>query len=97
MFFLFTGTDKANRLELRMKTKATHKLYLDSAPSDVEVLFSGPLVDADGRESGSAIVFRAVDKARLRAFLDDEPYHRAGLYARSEIRQWLWRRGNPYL
>jgi uncharacterized protein YciI len=80
-----------------MRTKAEHVRYLDSAPPEVEILFSGPLAGENGDESGSAIIFAAPHAAAVRSFLSHEPYHCAGLYAETELRQWLWRRGNPFL
>jgi hypothetical protein len=97
VFFLFLGEDRPGALDLRLATKAAHVRYLNAAPAEVEVLMSGPLAGPDGGEAGSAIVFRAADARQVRAFLDAEPYHLAGLYAKSEVRPWLWRRGNPYL
>jgi uncharacterized protein YciI len=96
-FFVFIGTDRPGALELRRATKAAHRAYLDTAPSGVEVLMSGPTLDAAGDETGSIMILRAPGEAALMEFFAAEPYHLSGLYAETEIRPWLWKRGNPHL
>ena len=96
MYKILIAHDVAEGAELRATTKTVHKAYLDAPPPGIEVLLSGPLLGDDGGEIGSVIVFRSNDAAQLRAFLANEPYIRAGLFARTELREWNWVRGNPY-
>jgi uncharacterized protein len=97
MFRILIAHDVPDGAALRAATKLVHKAYLDTPPEGIEVLLSGPMLDESEREMGSVIVFRAADEAQLRAYLADEPYQQAGLFARTELRGWTWRRGNPYI
>ncbi|MDT4886907.1 YCII-related domain protein [compost metagenome] len=45
--------------------------------------------------NGSLLVVEAASLAEVQAFLDDDPYVRAGIFERVEIRPWNWGLGNP--
>lgn len=95
MYYIFIGTDRENCFDLRRETKRSHSAYLDAATDSVSVLMSGPTLDEEGRECGSLMILQAASRDALEAFFAREPYHRAGLYAATDIRPWIWKRGNP--
>jgi uncharacterized protein YciI len=97
MFFAIVAADKPDMQALRAETKDLHRQHLDSGASRVQVLQSGPLLSADGKEQVSLIVVSAGSLDEVREFVDRDPYNRAGLFANVDIREWHWRRGNPYL
>jgi len=97
MFFAIVAADKPGMQALRAETKDLHRQHLDAGGSGVKVLQSGPLLSPDGREQGSLIVVSAESVRDVRQFVEHDPYNRVGLFANVDIREWHWRRGNPYL
>ncbi|MNE89336.1 YciI-like protein [compost metagenome] len=62
------------------------------------VRLGGPtLCSEDGQMNGSLLVVEAATLADVQAFIDDDPYVRAGIFERVEIRPWNWGLGNPEL
>lgn len=45
--------------------------------------------------NGTLLVIQADSIDAVRAFVADDPYSRAGLFATVEIRPWRWGLGNP--
>ena len=97
MFFAIVATDKPGMQAIRAETKELHRQHLDAGASGVKVLQSGPLLSCDGSEQGSLIVVTAENLNNVRKFFEHDPYERVGLFAKVDIREWYWRRGNPYL
>lgn len=50
------------------------------------VLIAGPLRDEAGGFTGSLVVVEAADEADARALFERDPYHKAGIWERAEIR-----------
>jgi uncharacterized protein len=89
--FVFVLFDRADASGLRQRVRPQHKDYLALVAQ--RIAFAGPLLADDGvamRGSLLAIDFETRDEAL--AWLADEPFTRAGLYARSEVHafQNLW-------
>lgn len=97
MFFVAISRDRPGSSALRAALKARHVAHLDAAAPGVRVLQSGPMLDPGGEECGSLLVLEADTVARVEAFVGRDPYRQAGLFAATEVRPWLWRRGNPHL
>lgn len=97
MYFVVLAADQPDSVTLRARIKAAHSRHLDAGGTALRVLQSGPTVCANGTENGSVLVFSAPDEATVREFLERDPYVQAGLFATIEIRQWNWKRGNPFL
>lgn len=97
MFFAVIARDHPASFALRADTKVRHMAHLDAAAPGLRVLQSGPLLDSHGGECGSLLILEADTQAAVEAFLTRDPYVVAGLFAATEVRPWLWRRGNPYL
>ncbi len=95
MHYMFFGSDAPGSGAIRAATKAVHSRFLDAAAPGVEILMSGPLLGAEGRECGSLMVLRAETIESVQAFLRDEPYHQAGLFGTTTLLPWVWKRGNP--
>ncbi|HEY1838301.1 MAG: YciI family protein [Rhizomicrobium sp.] len=85
MLFILIATDKENSLALRMASREAHLAY---ARATGVVRFGGPFLDAKGEMTGSMIVFEAADMDAARRWAGNDPYAKAGLFARSEIRAW---------
>jgi uncharacterized protein YciI len=52
------------------------------------VAMAGPLLDADGGMCGSLIVLNVVDMAQAKAFADNDPYAKAGLFETVTLDIW---------
>ena len=85
MLFVLTATDKENSLSLRMATREAHFAY---ARRTGVVRLGGPFLDSKGDMAGSLIIFESADLDAARKWAADDPYQKAGLFARSEIRPW---------
>lgn len=93
MLFAFHLIDAPDRGALRAATRPAHKAWLAGVAS--RIACAGPLADADGATVGSLLVVDFPDRAAALAWLADEPFTRAGVYARSEVHAFsdLWPRG----
>jgi uncharacterized protein YciI len=84
--FALICIDKPGALALRMANRADHLAYV-GAQRDV-VRLAGPFLDAAGEMAGSMLILEAPDLAAVQAFSDADPYVKAGLFERVEIRPW---------
>ncbi len=85
MLFVVTCIDKENALDLRMATRDAHFAYVRDTGV---VRLGGPFLDAKGDMAGSLIIFEAADLDAATAWHENDPYKKAGLFARSEVRPW---------
>jgi uncharacterized protein YciI len=85
MLFVLTAIDKENALALRMATREAHFAY---ARETGVIRLGGPFLDAKGDMAGSLIIFEAKDLDAAKAWHANDPYAKAGLFARAEIRPW---------
>lgn len=97
MYFVVFGTDKPNYLHVREAQRPAHREYLRNPGAHVvKVHLGGPTLDPSGQHmNGTLLVVEAESEAAVRAFLADDPYSRAGLFATLEVRPWAWGLGKP--
>jgi uncharacterized protein len=91
MLFVFHLLDRADAGALRAATRPEHKAYLAQVAD--RIAFAGPLVGDDGEPMiGSLLVIDFADRAGAEAWLDAEPFTRAGVYATRTIHAYrnLW-------
>jgi hypothetical protein len=94
MIFIFRLLDKPGAAELRQRVRPEHKAYLAQVAD--RIAFAGPLVSDAPHEGGAMIgSLLAIDFASREAamaWLADEPFTRAGLYAGAEVQAFvnLW-------
>lgn len=87
MLFAIVNLDKPGGLDLRMKTRETHRAYLEEAGK--ALVLAGPLIADDGETMiGSLLIYEAESLDAARAFAAGDPYAKAGLFASSEVRHW---------
>src|SRR5688572_6327859 len=86
--FLVYGRDAAGVGE-RLDTLAeAHWSYMDRFAD--RLVARGPTLSADGEEhTGSMHVIAVEDAGAARRFADEEPYHRAGVYAEIQVRRYV--------
>jgi hypothetical protein len=85
MLFAVIAVDKENSLALRMATREAHFAY---ARETGGIRLGGPFLDSKGDMAGSLILFEAADLDAARNWHANDPYVKAGLFARSEVRPW---------
>jgi uncharacterized protein YciI len=78
-----TCLDKPGALELRMATREAHLAYVKARLDKVRL--AGPLLDENDGMIGSHFILEADDLAAARAFSDQDPYARAGLFQRVDV------------
>jgi uncharacterized protein YciI len=87
MFFMFHCTDKAGAADVRAANRAEHLAYLETLGGRLFV--AGPLLTEDGQGMvGSLLIVDCADAAEAEAFAKNDPYAKAGLFERVEIRPW---------
>jgi len=90
MQFVVLATDKTGCLELRERTRPEHRVHLRTGPEHaVRVVLAGPTFEASGvRMNGTMLVVEAESIEAVARFVAVDPYSRAGLFERVDIRPW---------
>lgn len=87
MLFAFLCTDKAGAADIRAANRAAHLEYL--AAHEDRVVVAGPMLSDDGSGMvGSLLILDFADKAEAETFAANDPYAKAGLFERVDIRPW---------
>ena len=87
MFFVIRCYDKPGHLEVRKANREAHLALLRDYGD--RILAAGPTLPDDGDGmNGSVIILDAADRAAVDAFLDADPYAKAGLFERVEVARW---------
>jgi len=87
MYFIILATDKSDSLGLRMDNRPDHLSY--AAAQDCVVL-AGPFLSAgeDPKPQGSMFIIKVKDAAAAAEFAANDPYAKAGLFAKVTITPW---------
>ncbi len=85
MLIALIARDKAGALQTRKDNRAAHLAYIQSTGV---VAQAGPLLDDSGEMSGSLVILDVVDMAAAQDWADNDPYARAGLFAKVELTEW---------
>ncbi|WP_408596118.1 YciI family protein [Pseudomonas sp. PLMAX] len=98
-FFAVFATDHPDSLALRQRLRPSHQAHLRATDTHrVVVRLGGPTLDDVGAAmNGTLLVIEAGSLAEVEAFIEDDPYVQAGLFASIQIRAWHWSLGNPEL
>ena len=84
-------TDRPDSAALRARVRLEHKAYLELVAE--RIAFAGPLLADDGQTMrGSLLVIDFTDRAAALAWLESEPFTRAGLYGDAQVHAFsnLW-------
>lgn len=88
MIFTFMLLDKTGHADLRQRARPEHKAYLAAVAE--RIAFAGPLVADDGTTMvGSLLAIDFASRDAAHAWLADEPFTRAGLYASTTVHAFL--------
>ena len=91
MLYAFHMIDRAGAADLRARIRPEHKAYLAAVAE--RIAFAGPLLDDDAQTMlGSLLVIDFADREAALAWLRDEPFTRAGVYASTHVHAFrnLW-------
>ena len=91
--FVLICHDRPGALDLRMATREAHLAWVGE--NLAKVVRAGPLLTDEDQMAGSLFVVEAADEAAVRAFHQDDPYAKAGLFERVEILRWRQTVGAP--
>ena len=93
MLFSIYALDKPDSLELRLANRPAHFDYVNETG---RLKAGGPLLTPDGETMiGSLIILEAEDLDAARAWSEEDPYTKAGLFQSVDIRPWKWVVGAP--
>ncbi len=95
MLYAIMGTDREDSLEARLQVRPEHLARLKQLQSEGRLLLAGPHPSIDSEDpgpagfSGSLIVaeFASLDEAK--AWADDDPYTRTGVFAEISVKPFL--------
>jgi hypothetical protein len=94
MLYIIYQIDGPDSPEIRAATRDAHFKYLDDH-EDILVL-GGALLAEDGKtRTGSVLIINVENLAAAEAFSENEPFRRAGLFARVEINRMRRGQWNP--
>lgn len=77
--------DKPGALQIRLDTREAHLAYIKETGV---VEMAGPFLDEGGQMCGSLIVLDVADLAAAKAWAENDPYNKAGLFADVRIQEW---------
>lgn len=87
MPYLIRTTDKPDTLELRNSTRPAHLEYLKAHTG--RILAAGALLNDDGSGGhGGVIILDVEERAAAEAFIESDPFTKAGLFATVEVTRW---------
>lgn len=85
MMFVISAMDRTDAHELRAQVRPAH---LDYARATGAVKLGGPYLDDQGRMIGSLIIIEAPNLEAARRWQAEDPYAKAGLFARADLYPW---------
>jgi len=87
MLFAIFCTDKPDSADVRAATRPDHLDYVRAVAD--QVFFAGPTQNDDGSAmNGSLLVMEFADLAAAKAFAENDPYNKAGLFESVVVRPW---------
>ncbi|CUH79503.1 YciI family protein [Tropicibacter naphthalenivorans] len=85
MLIALIAKDKKGALQIRKDTREEHLAYLKGTGV---VTQAGPLLDDAEEMCGSLVVLDVADMAAAKAWAENDPYAKAGLFESVELIQW---------
>ncbi|MBO3762485.1 YciI-like protein [Ciceribacter sp. L1K22] len=95
MLFAFLCTDKPGHLNVRMDTRPAHVEWLNALNTAGTLKIAGPFLDPDGKPCGSLVIVSAENIEAARTISEADPYAKAGLFDKVEIKPYNWVFNNP--
>ena len=85
MKFAIICADKPGALQIRLDTRAAHLAYIEQTGT---VTQAGPFLNDAGDMCGSLVVVEVADLATAKAWADNDPYAKAGLFESVSVQAW---------
>ncbi|PDT82003.1 YciI-like protein [Sinorhizobium sp. BJ1] len=95
MLFALLCTDKPGALQLRLDTRPDHVAYLNELNAKGILRIAGPFLGEDGKPTGSLVIVKADTIEEAKAIAEADPYAKAGLFSKVEIKAYNWVFNNP--
>ena len=86
MLFMIVAFDKPGMLETRLRVRPEHLNYLKGLGERIKM--GGAMLNDDDQPLGSLLVIEAPDRTAIEALLNKDPYRKAGVFERVDIRPW---------
>lgn len=86
MLYAIICLDKPGALEIRKANRDAHLAHLRNAGR--AIVSAGPFLDDEGGMCGSLVIYEGRDRSEAEAWAAADPYGKAGLFQRVEIRPW---------
>lgn len=87
MPYVIITRDRPNSLELRNRVRSVHLAYLEQ--NQAKLLAAGAQLDDDGQGGyGGVIIVDTDDRDEAEAFIQNDPFTKAGLFAGIEVVRW---------
>ena len=86
MLFMVAAFDKPGMLETRLQHRPEHLDYLDGLGERVKM--GGAMLNDDGQPLGSLLIIEADDRKAIEALVAADPFAKAGVFERVDIRPW---------
>lgn len=86
MLFVIHCVDKPDHGQVRADNRPAHLEHLKAHGE--QIITAGPTLDDDGAPNGSVLIVEFADRAAAEKFAADDPYSKAGLFQRVEIKPW---------
>ncbi len=87
MLFIVLTTDKPNSAEIRTGNRPEHLDYLKGFGE--QIVAGGATLSDDGESmTGSFLLIDVADRTAAEAFAAGDPFAKAGLFEKTEIRRW---------
>ena len=84
--YVIMAFDKPDSEAVRLKNRADHVAYVLAQDG---VKTAGPFTSDDGETmTGTLLLLDVATRQEAQAFIDNDPYHKAGLFGAVEIRRW---------
>jgi uncharacterized protein len=93
MLYALLCQDKPDHLQLRVDTRPQHLEFLSGLGDRLKL--AGPFLGPDGKPNGSLVIIEAGDLAEAEAIAARDPYAKAGLFGKVDVRPWVWAIKNP--
>jgi uncharacterized protein len=87
MYFIILASDRPNAAAVRQETRPAHLEYINGFGR--QIVAAGATLSDDGAAmTGSFLLVDMADRAAVEEYLRHDPYVKAGLFDRVEIRRW---------
>ena len=86
MLFMVAAFDKPGMLETRLKVRPEHLDYLKGFGERIKM--GGAMLSESDQPLGSLLIIEADDKGAIETLLAGDPYSKAGVFERVDIRPW---------